>query len=220
MLGHHLQRHVIHTLASIPSARFSELRPQNIDGNVFTYHIKQLITQKLIYKTDTGAYALTPDGMLLGINVKRDILEVWRQAHPILLLVLRTPDDEWLLHKRLTHPLYNKSGFVFAEPMATERIDKTASQVFAEKTGLTATFVVKGSGYIRVLDGQIPLSFTTFTLLLANSYTGQLQTTNETGQNYWQSKPNFEDEGMMPSMRDLAVVIQKEDKHFWLDLTY
>ena len=59
MQEHHLQRDILYKLVTNDALKFSELRPKNVDSNVITYHLQQLIKQKLIVKNDNGLYELT-----------------------------------------------------------------------------------------------------------------------------------------------------------------
>lgn len=218
MLEHHIQKDILARLVKSEAARYSELKPKTIDGNIFTYHLQQLIKNKYVEKCEDGAYKLTSAGKAVGINSDLSHKELLEQAHPILLIVVRQ-GDRWLLRKRLAQPAYGMVGFVHAEPLLTENISETAARVLTQRTGLTAVCVPKGSGYIRILrDGEME-SFTQFTLLEARDIKGAMTQTKPTGENIWFENPNFTDASMLPSMHDLVQKIE-EPGFFFAELEY
>lgn len=214
MLEHHLQREILYTLVTNPTVRYSKLKPEGIDSNIFTYHLQQLIKQKLVIKAEDGSYSLTALGKAAGINSNQTMEDMLLQAHSILLMAARNDKGAYLLRKRLAHPVYGKSGFVHGEPVASEKIEDTATRIFNEKTGMDVKFEPRGSGYIRIFrDGDIE-SFTHFTLLFADGVSGEPIQTSTTGENSWVTSPDFNSSEMIPSMPDLITSLEKPDLFF------
>jgi ribosomal protein S19E (S16A) len=58
---HWIQRHILKELALADSKRYTELKPDGIEGNLFQYHSRDLEKQGLIDRSEQG-YALTPKG--------------------------------------------------------------------------------------------------------------------------------------------------------------
>src|SRR3954470_18798682 len=100
MLEHHLQKEILHALVLCDSARFAELKPHGVDGNIFTYHLQQLIKQKYVSKTAEGSYQLTSAGKRLGVTSELNAQERLEEAHPVIFLVVRE-GNRWLLRRRL-----------------------------------------------------------------------------------------------------------------------
>jgi DNA-binding HxlR family transcriptional regulator len=218
MQDHHLQKDILYKLVTNDSLRFSELRPKNIDSNVITYHLQQLIKQKLVTKTDSGQYALTELGKVAGINITLSKKELLEQAHSVILMALRD-GDKWLLRKRKAQPMYDKVGFVHSEPTANEDSLVTAKKDFKSRTGLDANFEPKGFGYVKLIRGGNLESFIHFILFEATEYTGTLEEVLRNGVNYWQENPNFSSTEMIPSMSDMVKQMNKKDV-FYFDKTY
>lgn len=220
MIEHHLQKEILHKLVTAPTARFADLRPKNIDGNLFTYHLQQLIKQKYIVKNEDGSYALTPTGKAAGVNIQLSARDVLEQAHSIILLAVRDTKGAWLLRRRLAHPTYGQIGFIHGEPLATEPLATTATATLARRTGLTADFTVAGDGYIRIFQGEDLESFTHFTLLTANIEHAEPHERDETGENLWLADPDFSGSDMIISMHDLVQQLETKPGGFFVDLTY
>lgn len=219
MHEHHIQKQILLSLVLGDGLRFADLKPPDIDSNVFTYHLKQLIKEKLVIKQEDGLYQLTPLGRVGGINIHLSKKQLLEQAHSIILMCLRTKQDGWLLRKRIAQPMYGRVGFVHAEPIAEEPALETATRCFEERTGLSAVFRPAGSGYVRLLHSNDLESFTHYTLFTADKYTGDFIKIRRNGENYWDKKPDFQDPSMIPSMPDLVKLLEK-DVLFYADLNY
>lgn len=219
MIDHHLQKDILKKLVECESASFSELKPSDVEGNIFTYHLQQLVKQKVISKLDDGNYTLTAKGKALGINSALTGDEVLQQAHSVLFMVLEDPEKGWLLRRRLAQPVYGKLGFVHGEPIFTESVEITASQIFKTKTNLDAEFKVHGSGYVRMTRGEALESFTHFTLLHAHSYEGELVEKLGKGENVWLKESELSDVDLIPSVVPLIEQINANGQ-FFLDLDY
>ncbi len=218
MQEHHLQRDLLYKLVTNDCLRFSELRPKNVDSNVITYHLQQLIKQKLVVKNDKGMYELTELGKVAGINITLSKKELLEQAHSILLMVLRD-GDSWLLRQRKAQPMFDKVGFVHGEPVAHEDALVTAKNDFFKRTGLTADFQPKGFGYVHLMRGDKLESYVHFTLFEAEKYSGELIEHVRNGVNYWVKNPDFNDSSMIPSMPEMVEAI-KSSGMFYFDESY
>ena len=219
MLDHHIQKKILFKLVTSPTSRFAELKPDNLDSNIFTYHLRQLISQKYVIKDTDGNYGLTSLGKAVGINIQLTDKEMLEQAHSVFFIVARNAKGEWLLRKRLAHPMFGKIGFVHGEPVASESLSKSANQALQKRTGLTAEFKSIGGGFIRIFKNEELESFTNFTVLEAINLKGKLLKVNGNGENTWVKNPDFKSLDMIPSMNDLAKAINTE-KIFFADLLY
>lgn len=220
MLEHHLQKQMLHTLIKYDAARFADLRPKQVDSNIATYHLQQLIKQGLVEKRD-GRYYTTAQGKVAGATVTLTHTEQLAQAHTVFFIAVQNSGGAWLLRKRHFHPMLHKSGFVHGEPTAGQAISETAAVTLSEKTGLYASsFTPRGSGFITLLNEEsLPESFIHFTLLLATNVTGELIPECGSGENYWYSG-DFEGEDLIPSMPVLMDLLQQKPEHFYVELTY
>src|SRR6476646_2791634 len=109
---HHIQKSVIDVLASKDPAHYSDLKPADMDGNQFTYHLKQLLSDKLVQKNDDGTYSLTQKGRKYLVHRFEDPVE---SAHTVFLVVIRHA-DKVLLRERKVQPLQGYVGFIHGEP--------------------------------------------------------------------------------------------------------
>ncbi|MDB5165914.1 MAG: hypothetical protein JWM00_804 [Candidatus Saccharibacteria bacterium] len=204
MLDHHIQRTTVYQLAFADSIRFSELKPDDIDSKLFTYHLKKVVSAGLVIKTDSGEYALTPEGRRVGKGALKKQSRMIDRAYSILLLAIqRQEDGAWLLYRRQTHPLLGLTGFMQAQPVADHDVVTTARQECRDKTGLEGEFSVHGHGCFRVYRGEELESFIHFTLLKCTDIQGEVHQSSEAAEYYWDSAPDFAAADMLPNMQIL-----------------
>ena len=220
MIEHRLQKEILHRLVLHERARFGELKPKDMDGNLFTYHLQQLIAQKYVEKHPDGSYGLTTTGKAVGINVTQSAQALLEQAHAIVLLAVRDTSGAWLLRRRLAQPNHGMIGFIHGEPVAEQPVAETARAILKRRTGLIADFTVAGSGYIRIFKGDALESFTTFTLLTALIEHQEPTAADETGENFWTEHPGFSAADMLPSMPDLVACLESGQAPFFCERTY
>jgi len=221
MLTHNIQRKIIRSLALHESVAFAQLRPANTESNVFTYHLNTLIKEGYIQKADDG-YQLTALGKMLGINSHLSAKEWLSQAHAVVFVVVHDKrNDRWLVRKRKAQPMYDYVGFLHFEPEAdTDTLD-LAKDILKTKVGITAEFAARGCGYARFFrDGDLQ-SFTTFTIVEATEYTGDITTQTETGHNYWASYAEIAAEAkLLPTMLPIFDKLRKSSDMFYLDMNF
>src|ERR1700712_47577 len=117
MIAHHLQKTILRNLGGFNEAHFSDIQPQGVDGNIFTYHLQQLIKQGYVLKTGGGLYCLTSSGKDYLIRQSGPERSRQQEVHSVLLLAVKQ-DDKWLVRKRLIQPNLGLTGFVHGEPNA------------------------------------------------------------------------------------------------------
>lgn len=217
MLDHHIGRTIVYRLAFADRMRFSELQPDAIDNKLFSYHLKKVVTSGYAQKNDDGTYSLTPEGRRLGIRVLDSQMSAVDRADSVLFLAIRRKSDKsWLLYRRKTHPLIHRVGFMHATPIASESTLVTAQKACLEKTGVTTSFHVLGSGYFRVFDKDKLESFTHFTFLVSDDAAGEIEQNDTTADYYWEEDPDFTDADMLPNMKILGNA-HKQNELFFIE---
>lgn len=204
MLDHHLQRDIVYRLAFLDGARFSELKPDDVENKLFTYHLQKLLVAGYVYKGEDGLYRLSVEGRRIGVGAFREHHMSFDRAYSILILAIRRASDgAWLLYRRKTHPLRGKCGYMHTTPIYDQEAPERAAAVCKEKTGLNGTFTVAGEGYSRFFEGDELESFTHFTLLKCDDIQGELQENDERGEFYWEQDPDFGGPDMLANMKTL-----------------
>lgn len=209
MLEHHIQKSIVYRLAFTPELRFSELKPDGLENKLFDYHLKIVIRDGYVEKSEDGRYKLTGEGRRLGVRAFEKQLGMADKAESVLFLVIKqNPNGPWLLYKRLTHPMLGKVGFMHAMPKLGQSITKSAHDQCLEKTGLSCKFTALGSGYFTTYDGELLESYVNFTLMAADTAEGELVQQDVNAEYFWSENPDFGSADMIPNMTTLAELLQ------------
>ena len=212
---HHIQRSILDILSTAQSSRYSDVKPDDIDGNIFTYHLRQLISQQLITKNEDGSYALTEKGKNYIVHRYENPL---LQAHSIFLIVIKK-DNKWLLRERLVQPLLGMSGFIHGEPLANKPLLQTAAHRLQEKTGLNVPLAIHSSGLIRIMRGEVCESFSHAIIIFGETNEDASIDTDNTGRQLWVTEDELSSTTILPSCSDLIERIKKDNRSTF-DLTY
>ncbi len=133
---HHIQKHILSVLTHNKTARFSQLRPPRTDSNLFSYHLKSLLKEKLVEKISEG-YTLSAKGLALVDRLSMSSFEPRVQPKIITMAVILNNKGEVLMQQRKKQPFINKltlpSGKLHLED---DSILKAAQREVDEKTGL------------------------------------------------------------------------------------
>jgi hypothetical protein len=206
---HHIQRAILDRLATTNSARYGEIKPAELDGNSFTYHMKQLISDHYVSKNEDGSYALAPKGKDYIVH-RYDGPAL--QAHTIFLIAIRR-GDEWLMRERLVQPLLGMSGFIHGEPVATELLIETATKRLQEKTGLNVPLSIHSSGLIRILRDDTIESFSHAIILTGETDQDINIVDDQTGRNYWVQTSDLRKSNVLPSCTDIIDLLSQDSAH-------
>lgn len=216
---HHIQKSIVNVLASTDPARYADLKPADMDGNQFTYHLKQLLTEKLVQKNEDSTYSLTEKGRSYLIRRFENIED---SAHTIFLVIIRH-GDKVLLRERKVQPMNGYAGFVHGEPVANEPLNITIANRVKSKTGIDIdgnNIVTHGSGLIRmVIDGQTQ-SFSHAIIAETIVDSDDLPIVeDETGRNFWIRGNDKGPVKNLPSNDDV-LAYAKDPSWSWFDWTY
>lgn len=215
MIDHHIQKSIVYALALTPSARFGELKPDDVENKLFDYHLKKVLATGLVEKLNSGEYTLTPLGRRVGKDALKKSDHLIDRAYSVIFMAIRRQSDgAWLLCRRKTHPLFDRVGFMNAQPELEVPIAETAAHVAAQKTGLQCDFQVRGSGYLRVYDDDQLESFTHFTLLECLDASGDLEQLDELAEYFWVVEPDFTAPEIMPTISLFAAKLAQPELFF------
>jgi len=156
-LQHHIQKYIIGILIHQKYARFSELRPPKTDTNLFSYHLKVLITEKWIDKNESG-YTLSKNGLMYVDRVSLEKLNIRSQAKIITMLLIQNSEGDVLVQQRTKQPYID----TWTLPYGKTHLDDYSIEMGARRESLEKLNYIPekirhaGDAYIRVkTDGEV-----------------------------------------------------------------
>lgn len=161
-IEHHIQKHIIGVLMHQKYARFRDLRPPKVDTNLYSYHLKLLIKNGYVAKTEQG-YTLAEVGLLYVDRVSTKSLAVRTQPKIITMLVIENAKGEILLFSRRRQPFTELWTLPYGKLHIDDKTTAAAAQREAnEKLGLYDDLQMehRSDCYIRIAgqSGNVVMS--------------------------------------------------------------
>jgi len=215
-LQHHIQKFIIGILIHRKYARFSELRPPKTDTNLFSYHLKVLIKEKWIDKTEEG-YTLSKNGLAYVDRVSLEKLNIRSQAKIITMLLIQNSEGDVLVQQRRKQPYID----TWTLPYGKTHIDDYSIEMSARRESLEklnyAPSVIRhvGDAYIRVkTDGEI-LSST-----LVHIFRFETDNIVESDSIKWVQPLKLLRLNLAPAVEDIVSRSFFGDEHFFVEFTH
>ena len=109
MIENELQRIILNKVKFIVvGARYSELKPVDVENDLFNYHLQQLVKNEYLEKKDEK-YWLTPKGKSLVTNMD-DVTKKIYGGYKVSVYMCPVVEGKVLLHRRLKQPQYGYVG--------------------------------------------------------------------------------------------------------------
>jgi ADP-ribose pyrophosphatase YjhB (NUDIX family) len=218
---HRLQQHILQQLILNPQLRYADIKPREVEGNLFMYHLKQLIGEGLVEKCENGKYRLTPKGMAYVDKLSLASLTPRVQPRIVTLIAVEDGSGQWLLYRRKRQPLINTIGFPYGKIHLGETVHKAAERELLEKTGLTAKLEHRGDGYATVFEGTDPVSEILFHLFYGTKPQGELIEKSHIGEPFWSTLDALPTDEVMPNMLEILELTKAYDgKRFFAELNH
>lgn len=116
--------------------RFSELRAEDVESNLFQYHLKHLIGKRLVEKTDHG-YQLTPQGLYYADRFSPAYKGERPQPKLITVIALKDCNGRVLLQQKGRQPWLGEYHMPAGKIHSGESTPDAAVRELYEKTGIT-----------------------------------------------------------------------------------
>ena len=217
---HRLQQHILSQLINNPSLSYAQLKPPEVEGNLFMYHLRALMKRDLIVKRSDGQYELSPEGKLYADTLSLKTLTPRIQPRIVTLIACQNEAGEWLLFRRKRHPMLGWTGFPYGKIHLGETVAQAAKRELKEKTGIEAELTHQGDGYITFTEGVEPVSQVFFHLFRAINPHGTLHKSPPSGTISWGQLENG-DQKVMPSVPDLIKLMGAHPHdRFFCELEY
>lgn len=153
IVEHHIQRQILRELVKGEYRRYSDLKPKDIESNLFMYHLKQLTRAGFVTKNEQG-YTLTKQGRQHADRSNLPSMKLRLQPKQITVLVVKS-GKKYVLLRRTHVPYMNCSGFPSGKLHYGEELMQSAHRELKEKTGIDdVDLTFRGNLLMRFYDAQ------------------------------------------------------------------
>jgi len=153
-IHHHIQAEIFAKLRHNDGLRYKDLKDPGLEPSQFTYHLRELIKEKLVEKTEERTYQLAPAGVELAqhfSSVKGNLNEA---PLSYSLIFLRTTDKRWFIVKRAKHPHINKYACISGKMHVDETLKQAAKRELHNQTRGAVKTELEYKGYVSIMVRQ------------------------------------------------------------------
>lgn len=183
---------LVKLLKSKDGIRYRDGKPNQVENDLYNYHLQQLLKKGLIRK-DEGKYLLSQTGKKYievdsPINAKGKNIDLFRLN--ILAIVYKKVGTEFKIisHERKKHPYYGSKGLISGAVDHGESVVDASNKALLNKTGLQSDFKIIGT--IRKIiydDDNNIFSDILFFICLGQGVRGDFVKKTDFGTNHWVS---------------------------------
>lgn len=213
---HHIQKFIIGVLIHKKHARFSDLRPPKTDTNLFSYHLKAIIKDGWVAKTDEG-YTLSKNGLQYVDRVSVGNLNVRSQPKTITMLLIQNSEGDVLVQKRSKQPYID----TWTLPYGKVHVHDTSIEFGAKREAMDklnySPEAVRHAGdvYIRVKSEEEILSST-----YVHIFRFETDEIAESDSLLWVQPLKLSRLNLAPAVEDIVARSFFGDEHFFAELTH
>lgn len=156
-IEHHIQRRIIEALYKKDVGSFADIRPDNIESNQFTYHLKQLIQAGFIQKLGAGKYQLSKRGLAYCDRLSESLDYKIRIQPKIITLfsIHSNKSNEVLIWQRPHQPYLNLLSHPTGKIHLGESLNEAIKREASEKLGfLPVKLEHRADIYVTILDKE------------------------------------------------------------------
>lgn len=214
-LQHHIQKYIIGVLIHTKYARFRDLRPPKTDTNLFSYHLKVLIKEKWVEKTEQG-YTLSKNGLAYVDRVSMEKLNIRSQPKIITMLLIQNSEGDVLVQKRSKQPYIDTWTLPYGKTHINDgSLEFGAKRESEEKLGYVPEVVRHvGDAYIRVKTNDEILSTT-----LAHIFRFETDDIAKTESLQWIQPLKLPKLSLAPAVEEIVARSFFGDEHFFAEFT-
>ncbi len=132
LVMHIVQSKILDKLTYAKELRYSQIRPQRIESNLFAYHLKELLKDGYIEKNDK-LYTLTAKGKSHVDKISHRSLKVRQQPKIITLLDITNSKGQTMIYRRKHQPFIGMLSYPSGKLHMYEHIAEAANREVREK---------------------------------------------------------------------------------------
>lgn len=206
---HRLQQHILSQLILHSESRYADLKPADVEGNLFMYHLKCLMKDGLVHKIEGGHYELTSEGKIYADQLSLKTYTPRAQPRIVTLLAVEDGEGQWLMYQRKRQPLINMIGFPYGKIHLGETVVQAAARELAEKTGMSADLHHIGDGYAITREEEVPVSQIMFHFFYGTHPRGELSSGTSAGKPVWMGQNELNGPNIIPNVTKFLDLIRK-----------
>ena len=213
-----IQYHILVELTRYSLRRYSQLRPRDVEGNLFMYHLKGLIGDGLVEKAD-GQYRLTIKGLQFVGTLSLKTGRTRKQPKILNAIICRDDAGKYLFTRWRRQPNAGLVSFPHGMMHYGEPVMDMAAHELAEKADLKAALKYKGDVYVRGMSAGVLDRHMLVHLFEATDIEPADEASEEVSESFWASLDSLRPEEFVPGFYEIARLVEgNSDDVFLADI--
>ncbi len=202
-----IQYHILVELTRHSMRRYSQLRPKDVEGNLFTYHLNGLVNDGLVEKAE-GQYQLTLKGLQFVGTLSLKTGRTRKQPKILNAIICRNKAGEYLLTRWRRQPNAGLVSFPHGMMHYGEAVLDMAANELREKAGLRADLEYRGDVYVRgMLAGMLDRHALVHLYDATNIEPAEEEADSEVGESFWTKLELLRPEEFVPGFYEIAQLV-------------
>jgi len=214
---HWIQRHILLKLTTNECAKYTELIPEGVEGNLFSYHLKQLWTEKLIQKRDE-TYSLTSTGKRKVANMSLASSKDIQTPRVFAMVYIESSDDKICLFNWGRQPYLGHTSLPFDRVIYGTSVLETAEEALRNKTGQSGELEFAGTASVIVNKDEKPSTHYIAHIYRMKSNAALLASDGMTGKPFWEKITNYTDNDLVYGTSEIIELLKTKKSPFFEEI--
>jgi ADP-ribose pyrophosphatase YjhB (NUDIX family) len=214
---HWIQRHILKQLTTSESCRYIDLKPENVDGNLFMYHLNQLMNDGYVIKKEK-LYSLTKEGKRYVGGLSVSTGKETRLPRVFAMLFCKTENDGILLYRWSRQPYFNHVSLPFSRILYGQSVKYAAEETLKYKTNLKGTLDFAGEVSVIVEDKESVSTHYLAHIFILSDIKGDISADGLTGKPLWGRIDDFETSETVYGTKEIINLVKTVKVPFFEEL--
>lgn len=218
---HWIQKHILRQLSTNAVLRYKELKPQDVEGNMFMYHLGQLKKAGLIERTPAG-YTLTTDGKTYVSSMSLEAAEQRKQPKIVVMLDCKNNKDQQLLFRWNRQPYLGLVSLPFSKLHYGYNAQEFARTELEYRSNLFGTPVYRGDVYSKTIKDNKVVDHVLAHIFSVKYPTGQIISKEPIiGDAFWGNAKDYTATQVVPGYIEIMNLLKKHSEGtFFEEITH
>lgn len=214
---HWIQKDILKKLSTAEKLRYKDLIPENVEGNLFMYHLKQLINEKYVEK-ENQFYKLSKQGKSYVGGLSLSTGKPTKFPRLLTLIFFQNKNGEILLYKWRRQPYLGHVSLPFNRIKYGESVFKTAEETLKYKTNLKGRLDYAGDAYVIVKKEDLVTTHYLAHIFILKNPKGELFADGLTGEPFWGKVDDYFGSDLVYGTKEIIKIIKNKKSPFFEEI--
>jgi ADP-ribose pyrophosphatase YjhB (NUDIX family) len=214
---HWIKKHILKKLSLLESGRYKELIPDGVDGNLFTYHLKQLVADGYV-KKDQDGYSLSKKGKTYVATMALSSGNQVKLPRVFAMVYCEDQEGQTLLYKWKRQPYLGHISLPFKRVGYGDSLRQVLAETLKFRTGLEGETEFLGEAEVLVRDGGEVSTHYFAHIYKLEPQNWELKGDNKFGEQFWGKLKDYSGSDLIHGTREIAELVKSRKLPFFKEI--